>query len=213
MKVTHDTSVCCAAARSVLQGAWRFALVSIVGFSVWAFAGKWFRTHGGEVGLYTASTLVFISVAGVLMHPLVENSRPWLRFYGVFVPAFLAYGVVWTVSWFLLRFGAGEWLGSLAGSIAFVCVCGWRFGNMRPVVAASVVLFVANSIGYFSGGQLMQFLSGPQGARFFTGLTKSQFGTMAKLSWGLLYGLGFGAGFGYALHAFQAPTPDRRVSE
>jgi hypothetical protein len=58
---------------SVLQGAWRFAIVSIVGFGVWAFAGRWFRTHGGEAGLYAASTVVFVGLAGLLMHPLVRG--------------------------------------------------------------------------------------------------------------------------------------------
>src|SRR6267154_381292 len=75
----------------VLQGAWRFAIVSIVGFAVWAFGGRWFRAHGGEPGLYAASTVVFIGFAGLLMHPLVHGRRPLARFYGVFIPAFLAY--------------------------------------------------------------------------------------------------------------------------
>lgn len=78
---------------SVLQGAWRFAVVSIVGFGVWAFAGRWFRTHGGEAGLYAASTVVFVGLAGLLMHPLVRGPRRLLRFYGAFIRAFIAYGM------------------------------------------------------------------------------------------------------------------------
>jgi hypothetical protein len=109
---------------SVLQGAWRFAIVSIMGFGVWTFAGRWFHTHGGETGLYAASTVVFVGLAGLLMHPLVRGPRRLLRFYGVFIPAFIAYAVVWCSFWFWLRFGAGEWLGSLAGSFALVAVIG-----------------------------------------------------------------------------------------
>ena len=190
-------------ARCLLSGAWRFAVVSIMGFGVWAFAGRWFRTHGGEAALYGASTVVFVGLAGLLMHPLVRGPRRLLRFYGVFIPAFIAYAVVWCSFWFLLRFGAGEWLGSLAGSFALVAVTGWRFGNLRPVLAVSVAFFAAHSLGYFAGGKLMYFLSGPRGAELFNSLNKVELGMVAKLSWGLLYGLGFGAGLGYALHVFQ----------
>jgi hypothetical protein len=67
----------------------------------------------------------------------------------------------------------------------------------------SVAFFVAHSLGYFAGGKLMYFLSSPTGAELFNSLTKAELGTVAKLSWGLLYGLGFGAGLGYAFHVFQ----------
>lgn len=196
--------------RAVLGGAWRFAMVSIAGFSVWAFAGKWFRGHGGEVVLYAASTVIFISVAGLLMYPLIRGPQPLIRFYNIFVPAFLVYGCVWSVFWFLLRFGAGEWLASLAGSVCFVTVCAWRFGNMRPVTGAALVFFVTHSVGYFAGGKLMAFLMSPGTAHVLAGLSKSQCLTLAELSWGLLYGLGFGAGLGYLLHVLQAtakPSP------
>ena len=183
-------------ARSVLKGAWRFAIVSVAGFAVWAFAGRWFRSHGGELGLYAASTVVFVGLAGLLMHPLVHGPRPLARFYCVFIPAFLAYAIVWCSFWFLLHFGAGEWLGSLAGSFAFVAVAGWRFGNLHPVPKVSVVFFIAHSLGYFAGGKLMQFLTNPAGAELFKSLTKAELSTVAELSWGLLYGLGFGADLG-----------------
>lgn len=189
----------------VLQGAWRFAIVSIVGFGVWAFGGRWFRAHGGEPGLYAASTVVFVGLAGLLMHPLMRGPRRLLRFYGVFIPAFIAYAAIWCSFWFLLGYGAGEWLGSLTGTFAFVALTGWRFGNLRPVPGVSVAFFAAHSLGYFAGGKLMYFLTSPAGAELFNSLTKAELGTVAKLSWGLLYGLGFGAGLGYAFHVFQKP--------
>ena len=110
---------------------------------------------------------------------------------------------MWCSFWFLLRFGVGEWLGSLAGSFAFVAVTGWRFGNLRPVPGVSVAFFTAHSLGYFAGGKLMQFLTSPTGVELFSSLPKAQLGTVAKLSLGLFYGLGFGAGLGYAFHVFQ----------
>lgn len=197
------------AARSVIEGAIRFTLVSLGGFAVWAFAGGWFYRNTGEAGLYAASTVVFIGLAGWLLHPLVAGPRPVARLLGVFVPAFLAYAVVWCVFWFMLRFGAGEWLGSLAGSVAFVGIAGWRFGNLRPVVKASLVFFAAHSAGYFAGGELMEVMSGADAREWLGGVSREAQGALAKLSWGLLYGIGFGAGLGYAFHVLQKGKADR----
>ena len=221
---TGDCS-CAGIGRSVLSGAWRFMLVSIGGFAVWAFGGKWFYKHGGEAGLYAVSAVTFIALAGLLMNPLVRGpafdkasdsamatsdgtaGRPWrlARFYGVFMPAFLAYAIVWCGFWFWLRFGIGEWLGSLAGSVVFVAVTGLRLGSFRQFLAVSALFFATHSLGYFAGGKLMYFLPSPEGAKWLSALTKSQIGALAKLSWGVSYGVGFGAGLGFAFHMFQKP--------
>ncbi len=150
------------------------------------------RKHGG-----------FRRACGIINAPSCAWSQSVVAFYGVFIPAFVAHTVVWCSFWFLLRFGAGEWLGSLAGSFAFVAVIGWRFGNLRPIPTVSVAFFVAHSLGYFAGGKLMGFLTSPTEAELFNSLTRAELGTVAKLSWGLLYGLGFGAGLGYTFHVFQ----------
>jgi hypothetical protein len=50
--------------------------------------------HGGEAGLYAASTVVFVGLAGLLMHLLVRGHSRLLRFYGIFISAFIAYAVV-----------------------------------------------------------------------------------------------------------------------
>jgi hypothetical protein len=38
-------------------------------------------------------------------------------------------------------------------------------------------------------------------------LSKDQIWTVAKLAWGVCYGLGFGAGIGYAFDVFQKAAP------
>ena len=48
----------CCAIHCVRQGVWRFAIVSVAGFAVWAFAGSWLNAHGGEVGLYAVNTVI-----------------------------------------------------------------------------------------------------------------------------------------------------------
>jgi hypothetical protein len=194
-------------AHSVIRGSIGFALVSLAAFSVWAFGEKWFRNSSGETGLYGACTLVFVALSGVLLHPLVRGPGSLVRFYSVFIPAFLGYAVVWCSAWFALRFGPGEWLGSLLGSIAFVGVMSWRMRNPAGFVKTSLVVFALHSAGYFLGGYLMHWLLGPGGSSVFIGFSKNTLGLVAKLGWGLLYGLGFGGAIGYAFHTVQMPRP------
>jgi|SRR5947207_15278349 len=191
------------ASHAIIRGSLGFGLVSLAAFSVWAFGGKWFQNNAGEAALYVACTLVFISLSGLLLHPLVKGSGSLLRFYLVFIPAFLGYAVVWCLAWFALRFGLGEWLGSLLGSAAFVGVISWRMRNAQGFIQTSLILFALNSAGYFLGGKVMHWVLGPAGSAVFIALTKAARLVVAELAWGLLYGLGFGAGIGYAFHAVQ----------
>jgi hypothetical protein len=188
---------------AVIRGSIGFGLVSLAAFSVWAFGGKWFQANLGEAGLYGACTLAFVALSGLLLHPLVRGSRAVLRFYVVFIPAFLGYAVVWCLAWFALRFGLGEWLGSLLGSAVFVGVMSWRMRNARGFVQTILIVFALNSAGYFLGGKMMHWVLGPGGSALFTGLSKANLAVVGKLAWGLLYGLGFGAGIGYGFYAVQ----------
>jgi hypothetical protein len=187
----------------MLRGSVGFAGVSLAGFSVWAFAGKWFYANLGEVGLYAVCLLVFLGSSGLLLHPLVRGPGALIRFYRIFVPAFIAYAVIWCATWFPFRFGIGEWLGSLAGSIAFVAATGLGLGNLRGFMRTSILLFGLHSAGYFLGGQLMHWVAGPTGAAMLTGISKAQLAIIGELSWGLVYGLGFGAGIGHVFFTFQ----------
>jgi hypothetical protein len=198
---SDDASKC--AMLAIVRGGVGFALVSLAAFGVWALGGKWFQAHLGEAGLYGACALVFLVFSGLLLHPLVPGPRSFLNFYGVFLPSFLAYAVIWCGAWFILRFGLGEWLASFMGTTAFVTICGWRLGNYRGFAKAIVVLFVLHSAGYFLGGKLMYWIAGPNGSALLNGLSKNGISISAKLSWGLLYGLGFGAGIGYTFHTLQ----------
>jgi hypothetical protein len=187
----------------MIRGSIGFGIVGLAAFSIWAFGGKWFQNHLGETGLYGACALVFIALSGLLLHPLLGGSGSPLRFYTIFIPAFLAYAIIWCTAWFVLRFGPGEWLGSLLGTAAFVAVVSWRLRNFRGFIQTSLIVFGLNSAGYFLGGYLMHWMLSPGGSAIFSGLSKPGLLVLAKLAWGLLYGLGFGAGIGYAFHAVQ----------
>jgi len=192
---------------SIIRGSVGFAIVSLGAFSVWALAGKWFQHHGGEGALYGACALVFAALSGLLLHPLVRNSESLLRFYGIFVPAFLAYATVWCLGWFALHYGLGEWLGALLGSAAFVGVLCWKFQNGRTFIPTTLIVFALNLVGYFLGGHLTHWLLSTNGTAFLSGLSKPEIAVVAKLGWGLVYGLGFGAGIGYAFYAIQNKEP------
>lgn len=206
--MTHDSEGS-RALPAVIRGSLGFGLVSLAAFSVWAFGGRWFQSHLGKAGLYGACALVFIALAGVALHPLLSGPGAVPRFYSIFIPAFLGYAVLWCLAWFVLRFGAGEWLGSLLGCAAFVGIVSWRLRNARGWVQTSLILFALNSAGYFLGGQLFHWLLGPAGSTIFGGLSRPGLLIVAKLAWGFLYGLGFGAGIGYAFHAAQLNTENR----
>ena len=65
------------------------------------------------------------------------------------------------------------------------------FGALRSVVKLSAILFVANSIGYFLGSALNNYIDGRTG----------------MLLWGTVYGLCLGCGLGAVLHYGQADSP------
>jgi hypothetical protein len=213
--IVERSEPCACRNHATIRGSWGFALVSLIGFGVWAFAGSWFYKHTGEAGLYAATTAAFFITSGLFLHPLVLGSNPLRRFYRIFIPAFFAYAAIWCAAWFALRFGLGEWLGSFLGSLAFVALVGYGFGNYRRLVKAGLVMFAAHSAGYFLGGKLMHWVAGPEGRALLEGMSKSQISAIAKLSWGLLYGLGFGAGIGFSFWNFQTrlTTEQKAASE
>jgi len=123
------------------------------------------------------------------------------------VPAFLAYSAVWSACWFLLGAGAGEWIASVLGSLAFVSVCGWRFGSFRSFGVAAGIFVLVHTAGYFAGGNVMAWWVGADAAARFPAIPKEGRILAGMLGWGLFYGLGFGAGIGIVFQAFQPKAP------
>lgn len=190
---------------AAVRGSIGFAVVSVAAFCVWAFGGRWFRGNGGEGAMYAAIAAVFVGLSGVLLHPLILGRNRLWRFYSVFAPAFLAYAVVWSGFWFWLKFGLGEWLGALLGSVAFVALSAWRFGRWQRFGVGVVIFFVLHTAGYFAGGQSMAWLMQASRQKPVPFLDPTSLVVLAKLSWGLFYGLGLGAGLGYVFALFQTP--------
>jgi len=192
---------------SLRRGIVGFTLLSVAGFAPWAITGRWFYRHLGEGGLYAVCALVFIVLSGPLLHRLILGPGSLARFYKLFGLTFAAYAVLWVTGWMTLR---GH-LGSLAGLSAGTAMMGWMlacaFDDKRAALKVTVVLFVLNSIGYFAGGWIEGAVTGmKQWPLFGTVLEKPAQAMLAKLLWGVCYGIGFGAGLGFAFHRYQERT-------
>lgn len=174
-------------AHSLLTGGLGFCLVSLCVFATVAFAERWMYTQLGLFGAYLAWTALFILLGGGVLGSLVVGYWRLPRFYLLFGMAFFAYAAGWVGAYFALRGAAGEWVGSLAGSLLMGLVLAAGLGVMRSMLNLSIMLFVTNSVGYFLGSSLNDAVGGSAG----------------MLLWGTIYGLCLGAGLGAVLHLAQ----------
>ena len=174
--------------RSIITGAIGFGLVSLCVFATVAFAERWMYRHLGLLGAYVTWTVLFILLGGAVLGSLVVGRWRLPKFYLLYGLAFFFYADGWVLAYFFLRDGAGEWVGSLAGSILMALVFAVGFGVMRSTMKFAVLLFVANSVGYFLGLALNAYFGGSTG----------------MLLWGAAYGLFLGAGIGAVLHYAQS---------
>ncbi len=178
-------------ARSLLTGGVGFSLASLCVFATVAFAERWMYAQLSLFGAYLVWTLLFILLGGGVLGSLVVGRWRLPKFYLLFGAAFFAYAVGWVASYFILRGAAGEWVGSIAGSLLMGVVLAAGFGVISSALMLSAVLFVANSIGYFLGSMLNDAIGGRTG----------------MLLWGAVYGLCLGAGLGAVLHLAQSRRP------
>ncbi|MFM1941103.1 MAG: hypothetical protein RI897_85 [Verrucomicrobiota bacterium] len=189
--------------RHVISGTWRFTLVSLGGFSLWAFGGRWFYRNLGEAGLYAVTAVAFVGLALLLLPALVEGPRRQARLARSFAPAFLAYALVWCLMWFAVGGRVGEWLGALLGCTAFVFFLGQGLNAGRIHLVPTGVFFILHTAGYFAGGWLMGWILELRETVPAADPGTHLLGPLAKLAWGLAYGAGFGSGLGYLFHVLR----------
>jgi hypothetical protein len=183
--------------RSLVIGGIGFCLASLCVFATVALAERWMYEHLGLLGAYVAWTVLFILLGGGSLTPLVTGSRRVLWCYAMFSAAFFMYAVGWTSAYFILRDGAGEWVGSLAGSVLMGLVIAAGFKVLRLGLKLSAILFVANSAGYFLGSTLNNSVRGKTG----------------MLLWGVAYGLSLGVGLGAVLYLAQSQRASLSADE
>lgn len=171
---------------AAFQGALRFGAVSLAVFATVAFGERWMYQNLGLAGAYALWTLLFVGLGAFALGGLVEPGKR-TRLYLCFALGFLAYAIGWIASYFLLHGTAGEWVGSVVGSILMALVFAIGFGRASRVPQIAAILFAANSLGYFAGSALNDAITGQAG----------------MMLWGALYGLGLGAGLGLTLRLLK----------
>src|SRR5687767_15984898 len=118
-------------ARSVVTGAIGFCLVSLVVFATVAFGEPWLYERFRVTGSYVVWTGLFILLGGAVLGSLVVGRWRLPKFYLLYGLAFFAYAAGWVAAYFTLRGAAGEWVGSVVGSVlmALVFALGFRTIN------------------------------------------------------------------------------------
>ncbi len=173
--------------KSILVGSLGFCAVSLLVFGTVAFGERWMYATLGLPISYAVWTLLFVLCGALVFNSLVIGALCGARFYLLFAGAFVAYAVGWCGAYFLLRGALGEWCGALLGSVLMAVVFAAGFKQLNAIVRFSLLLFVANAIGYFFGSFLNSTIGGQAG----------------MILWGVSYGLFFGAGLGALLHYAQ----------
>lgn len=74
-------------------------------------------------------------------------------------------------------------------------------------------MFFWHTLGYYAGGLAYDTLQGRGVLGIDIEADKMQIATMARLSWGLFYGLGFGAGLSYLLQTSRQSSerPSKQI--
>lgn len=184
---------------SIWRGIVGFTVVSVAGFAPWAVFGRWLFNNVGEGGVYGLCAVVFIILSGLLLHRLILGPGSLLAFYKLFSVTFAAYSAAWIAGWM----GLGGHPGSVLGLFAGAVVMGWMltraFDAQGVLLKVIVVIFVLNALGYFGGSWIEGHVSALDGL----GMTKATQSVVAKLLWGVSYGIGFGAALGWAFHLCQ----------
>jgi hypothetical protein len=134
--------------RAAAIGAVGFSVASLCVFATVAFGERWLYTHVGVAGAYVLWISLFILLGGAMLGSLVIGRWRLPKFYLLYGIAFFAYAVGWVGAYFTLRGTAGEWVGSIAGSVLMALVFAVGFGAIRSTMKFAVILFVTNSLGY-----------------------------------------------------------------
>jgi hypothetical protein len=194
-------------AQSILRGAVGFMIVSIAGFLPWVFAGKWHYRNPSELVMYLTCAAVFISLSGLLLHPLIIGPGSLKRFYIFFSIAFAAYAFAWIAGWMGLRGHAmhvRSIVGLLAGTVVMGILFSLAFAAPAEMLKVIAVLFLLNSLGYFVGGWVEGCLARQNEISLIgVTLTGRVIAILMKLLWGACFGIGLGAGLGIAFHLCQ----------
>jgi hypothetical protein len=188
--------------QSMVRGSLGFTLLGLAGFLPWALG--WGRTLG-EGGMYLACAVAFVGLSGPLLHRLIIGPGAMSRCYALFGVAFVAYAALWCAVWFGARFKFNDYVGLALGLTVFGWIVAAAFGAKSAAPKAILALIVLHAAGYYIGGLTYADIGARREWEILgTTLGRRECVLIARLSWGLFYGLGFGAGLGIAFYLCQA---------
>lgn len=170
-----------------------FTIVTLLSFSIWAFGSRVFTS---EPSLYAACALVFLGLGGLALTPgsILETKKDIASFCLRFAVGFAAYAFLWSISWFTFQDTFGEVLGSFVGLLAMMTLLRREAACSHSILTATAVAFLWHTLGYYTGGLTYQALQGRGQLGIQLPFEPSTIVTLARLSWGLFFGLGFGIG-------------------
>jgi hypothetical protein len=187
---------------SMLRGALGFALLGVAGFLPWAMS---WTLGWGEAGMYSLCLIFFVVLSGPLLGGLMQGRGGIGKFYAVFWIAFGAYAAVWCAFWFAVPVAFRDYYGLGLGCAVFALISAWMLGGLRGWWLGALFLIALHGLGYWLGGQAYASMRPLESLELPGGLmlNRSQCVLVAKLAWGLFYGIGFGAGMGSVFYFSQ----------
>ncbi len=103
--------------------------------------------------------------------------------------------MIWSLAWFTFRNSFAEISGSFFGYLALITIlrpAAVRDG--RGIIGATAIVFLWATLGYYTGGFAHDSLQERGPFPLELPLTPGVRSTLARLAWGLFYGLGLGYG-------------------
>jgi hypothetical protein len=175
-----------------------FTLVAVASFSLWALGTSIFPS---EYALYAGCAVVFLGFGGLALTPgtIVSGAPARIRFAGLFAGGFVLYSILWSVCWFQFHNTFGEVLGSFLGLIPLIALLKRYFPERQSLWTGVAVAFLWHTLGYYFGGFAYAAFQGKGVLPLPLPFDRETTVTLARLSWGLFYGLGLGFGLSLLL--------------
>ncbi|MAS96592.1 MAG: hypothetical protein CMO55_25665 [Verrucomicrobiales bacterium] len=173
-----------------------FTVTSVLSFSIWAWGGKYFPS---EVLLYSACAVVFLLFGGISLLPGsgISSFRKQATFSLRFAIGFISFSVLWIVFWFAFRNTFGEVLGSWLGILAMLLIFKPTPRRALPLIISTSIVFSWYTVGYYLGEMLYYSLQGKGTTPVELALSNRSIVLVARLAWGVCFGLGMGTGLAH----------------
>jgi hypothetical protein len=175
-----------------------FTVVALASFAAWALGSHFFSS---EPAMYAGCAVIFLSLGGLALSAgaAFSGTNRRITFCARFAVGFIAYSVLWSVCWFTFRDTFGEVTGSFAGLLALIAILRRELYPAGSLLAATAVVFLWHTLGYYSGGFAYTTLQGRGHFGIEPILRPENTVILARFSWGLFYGLGLGYGLASVL--------------